>query len=137
MALQLACLSEAVQIKPTCAYWDCSHVISAIMSAIWRWPCDKGCCTHSQVRTAWKVWRTWSNGGGETGLRFDDSIVQKRLATGLVDSEKVSCVICLTPLASSCLLRSLNLLLLFFPWFSSFPVPLFLMLYSGCVMRSG
>jgi hypothetical protein len=45
---------------------------------------------HLQVRTAWKVWRTWSNGGGETGLRFDDSNVQKKLATGLVDSEKVS-----------------------------------------------
>lgn len=42
-----------------------------------------------QVRTAWKVWRTWSNGGGETGLRFDDSNVQTKLAPGLVDSEKV------------------------------------------------
>ena len=44
----------------------------------------------AQVRTAWKVWRTWSNGGGETGLRFDDSNVQTKLAPGLVDSEKVS-----------------------------------------------
>ena len=35
------------------------------------------------------MWRTWSNGGGETGLRFDDSVVQKKLAPGLVDSEKV------------------------------------------------
>ncbi len=61
---------------------------------------------HLQVRTAWKVWRTWSNGGGETGLRFDDSNVQKKLATGLVDSEKVSPVIRLTPLSSSCVLRS-------------------------------
>ena len=43
-----------------------------------------------QVRTAWKVWRTWSNGGGETGLRFDDSNVQTKLAPGLIDAEKVS-----------------------------------------------
>ncbi|KAL0029274.1 hypothetical protein WJX79_006937 [Trebouxia sp. C0005] len=50
----------------------------------------------ARVRTAWKVWRTWSNGGGETGLRFDDSIVQKRLATGLVDSEKDDVVLTFT-----------------------------------------
>lgn len=43
-----------------------------------------------RVLTAWKVWRTWSNGGGETGLRFDDSNVQTKLAAGLVDREKVS-----------------------------------------------
>ena len=46
-------------------------------------------CQLVQVRTAWKVWRTWSNGGGETGLRFDDSVVQHQLAPGLVDREKV------------------------------------------------
>lgn len=72
---------------------------SHVMSAIWSCLCDKGCCVHTQVRTAWKVWRTWSNGGGETGLRFDDSNVQKKLAIGLVDSEKVSPVIPLMPLA--------------------------------------
>lgn len=43
----------------------------------------------SRVLTAWKVWRTWSNGGGETGLRFDDTNVQTKLAPGLVDSERV------------------------------------------------
>lgn len=43
----------------------------------------------SRVLTAWKVWRTWSNGGGETGLQFDDSNVQHKLAPGLVDNEKV------------------------------------------------
>ena len=47
-------------------------------------------CYLLQVRTAWKVWRTWSNGGGETGLRFDDSVVQNQLAPGLVQQEKVT-----------------------------------------------
>ena len=60
----------------------------------------------SRVLTAWKVWRTWSNGGGETGLRFDDSNVQTKLAAGLIDSEKVSLLTSLTlsllsPLASA------------------------------------
>ena len=45
-----------------------------------------------QVRTAWKVWRTWSDIDGETGLRFDDSYVQHILLPGLINSEKVKLV---------------------------------------------
>ena len=105
-------------ITATCA---CSILLhngySHVMSAIWSCLCDEGCCTHTQVRTAWKVWRTWSNGGGETGLRFDDSNVQKKLAIGLVDSEKVSPVIPLTPLAPLLRPSLRSLLLLFFFFF--------------------
>ena len=42
-----------------------------------------------QVKTAWKVWRTWSDSEWDTGLKFDDSHVQNTLAPGLVDCEKV------------------------------------------------
>ena len=49
------------------------------------------------------MWRTWSNSGGETGLRFDDSNVQKKLATGLVDSEKVSPVLSVMPSSLPCI----------------------------------
>ncbi|KAL3162395.1 Fatty acyl-CoA reductase 2, variant 2 [Trebouxia sp. C0010 RCD-2024] len=54
----------------------------------------------ARVRTAWKVWRTWSNGGGETGLRFDDSMVQHQLAPGLVDREKGNVLLTFTPEAT-------------------------------------
>ena len=42
-----------------------------------------------QAITAWRVWRTWSDSHHDTGLRFDDSCVQNKLASCLVDSDKV------------------------------------------------
>ena len=60
------------------------NLLSAVPSAI-----VSSACHLVQVRTAWKVWKAWSNGSSETGLCFDDSVVQNQLAPRLVDREKV------------------------------------------------